>query len=195
MTNPVHPDCARNVAEYLRQITGLGWDAPEDRGDGWRIQGSERDEAVFVRLEAGRLRMRGAFPASTYMLINVGISIHTRDYLVTVSAGRQGASDILARDWVAKRRTAYLAAMARVREALDREEAYEQQTEATRARLLEITGSNPDATRQGGYIYLDVGPEVKLLARGDAVRFDHLGTVSLAKAERIIAILMESEER
>ena len=114
MTNPVHPDCARNVAEYLRQITGLGWDAPEDRGDGWRIQGSERDEAVFVRLEAGRLRMRGAFPASTYMLINVGISIHTRDYLVTVDAGRNAASQILVRAWVAKRRPAYLAAMARV---------------------------------------------------------------------------------
>lgn len=153
MTNPIHPAVARHIAESLRRRTGLGWDTPENGGDGWRIQGSERDEAVFVRLEAGRLRMRGAFPASTYMLINVGISIHTRDYLVTVDAGRNAASQILVRAWVAKRRPAYLAAMARVREAFDREEAYEQQTEATRARLLEITGSNPDATRQGGYIY------------------------------------------
>ena len=36
---------------------------------------------------------------------------------------------------------------------------------------------------------------MKLLARGDAVFFDRLGAVPLAKAERIIAILMESEER
>lgn len=179
---------AKAAAQVLHWHTRLDWDAPTVHGAGWLIQGSGRDEAVFLRAGRGRIQMTGVFPDGTNTVL-IDAPTGWAAHRATVADHRTAGA--LVGDWVRKCRPAYLYALGLAREALDRRDDHDRLTAATHARLVELCGI-PEERRRDDRIYLS-GVMGRIEACGDSVRFDHLESVPLEKAERIIAILLEGD--